>query len=588
MVRRLAAILAADVVGYSRLMGKDEKGTFERLKALRRGLVQPKIAEHGGRIVKLMGDGLLAEFPSVVEAVHCAAGIQEGMAEREPDLSEDERIRLRIGVNLGDIIVEGSDIYGDGVNVASRLEALAPPGGVCVSGAAFEAVEGKLNLHFEDIGPKKVKNIAKPVRVYRLALWPSGGEVITALGLSPQLPNKPSIAVLPFENMSGDPEQEFFSDGVTEDIITTLSGFRSIFVIARNSSFVYKGRAENIKQIGRDLGVRYVLEGSVRKSGGRVRITAQLIEAETGNHIWAQRYDRVQDDVFELQDEITETIVAAIEPELESAERERARRKPPDSLDAWESYQRGMWHAYRANNEDAARAEAFFHEALARAPQFGPALAGLAHTGFQRVLFGYGDAERTAREAQLERALELAAESVRIDDRDAFGQLVYGRLLSLQGAFDEAIERLNLAVELNPNSALAHHGLAYALTLSGRPTEALVELDRALRLSPKDPYRWAFCTVRACALVLIKDYEDAVMWGQKGIRDGPKNFWPYAHVVSALGHMDLKKEATQAVTELLRVKPNFSIATIDETIRFKDPADREHYLGGLRKAGLPG
>jgi adenylate cyclase len=317
MARRLAAILAADVVGFSRLMGADETGTLERLKLLRKELVQPKTAAHGGRIVKLMGDGLLAEFPSVVEAVQCASDIQQAMAEREPDIPDDQRIRLRIGINLGDIIVEGSDIYGDGVNVAARLEGLADPGGVCISGPAFDAVDGKLDLAFEDAGEQQVKNIAKPVRVYRLlpgaskAAAPPRKSVATASG---QL----SIAVLPFENMSGDPEQDYFSDGITEDIITELSRFRSLFVIARNSSFTFKGRAVNVTEVGSALGVRYVVEGSVRKAGNRVRVTAQLLDTKSGNHLWADRYDRELEDIFEVQDDVVRHIAAAVSMSLQS------------------------------------------------------------------------------------------------------------------------------------------------------------------------------------------------------------------------------------------------------------------------------
>ena len=587
MERRLAAILVADVVGYSRLMGADEAGTFQRLKTLRRELVQPTIIEYKGRIVKLMGDGLLAEFPSVVEAVQCAVDIQMGMARSEPGLPEDRRIRLRIGVNLGDIIVEGDDISGDGVNVAARLEGLAEPGGICLSAKVHEEVKNRLELSYEDLGLKHVKNVTEPVHVFRVV-----NDVASVLGTPSAveklaLPNKPSIAVLPFDNMSGDPEQEYFSDGVTEDIITELSGFQSIFVIARNSSFVYKGRARGIKQISQDLGVRYVLEGSVRKSASRVRITAQLIEAATGNHIWAQRYDRDLKDVFALQDEITTTIVAAIEPELESAERDRARRKLPDSLDAWESYQRGMWHACKMNSEDAVRAETHFREALVKAPRYASAMAGLAYIDFHRVILNYDINAGVEREDILDRALELASEAVQSDDRDAFAQFVLGRLLALNGDFDEAIERLTLAVELNPNSALAHHGLGYALAVGGRPAESEVEFATALRLSPKDQYRWAFSTMRAFSLMLLNDYEGAIEWGRKGIRDNAKMFWPYVQVASALGHLGRIEEAKRVVADLLQVKPDFSMPTIDQTVKLKYAADREHLLDGLRKAGLP-
>jgi len=340
--RRLVAILAADVVGYSRLMGADEAGTLARLKALRRELVQPEITAHKGRTVKLTGDGLLAEFPSVVKAVQCAATIQEEILDREPDLPDEHRIRLRIGVNLGDVIVEGLDIYGDGVNVAARLEALAEPGGICISGAAFDAVEGKLHFSFKDIGAQQVKNIAKTVRVYRLTTSQNHKASSAHPTQSLPLPDKPSIAVLPFANMSGDPDQDYFADGMTEEIITALSRLRWLFVIARNSSFTYKGRAVDVRQVGRELGVRYVLDGSVRKAGMRMRITGELIDASTGAQLWSDRFEGGLEDIFDLQDMVTARVIGAIAPKLELAEIERAMRKPTKSLSAYEYYLRGM------------------------------------------------------------------------------------------------------------------------------------------------------------------------------------------------------------------------------------------------------
>jgi adenylate cyclase len=341
--RRLAAILAADVVGFSRLMGEDEAGTLERLKSLRRELVQPGIAQRKGRIVKLMGDGLLAEFPSVVEAVQCAVGIQESMIGRESDLPDERRIRLRIGVNLGDIIVEGSDIYGDGVNVAARLEALASPDGICVSGTVFDHVKSKVGLEFADLGEQQIKNIDQPVQVYRIILdGETGGneadQNFAGSAAALQLPDKPSIAVLPFTNMSDEQEQEYFSDGISEDIITALSKISKLFVVARNSTFTYKGRAVDIKQVGREQGVRYVLEGSVRRSGDQLRITAQLIDATTGDHVWAQRYDRVVQDVFALQDEITREVTSALQVELTEGEQARLWASGTQNLEAWEIF----------------------------------------------------------------------------------------------------------------------------------------------------------------------------------------------------------------------------------------------------------
>ena len=343
--RRLAAILAADVVGYSRLVGIDEEGTLAALKALRKSLIDPKITEHRGRIVKNTGDGALVEFASAVDAVRCAVEIQRETADRTINIPEDRRIEFRIGINIGDIVIEEGDIFGDGVNIAVRLESIAAPGGVCISEDVYRQVRGKFDATFEDIGEQKLKNIVQPVRVYRVRIvgtsaGASAGEHSTNL----PLPDKPSIAVLAFQNMSGDLEQEYFADGIAEDIITALSKSRWLFVIARNSSFTYKGRSVDVKQIGRELGVRYVLEGSVRKSGNRVRITGQLVEAATGVHLWAERYDRDLTDIFAVQDEITESVASAIEPAMAQAERLRVSRKPPDSLVAWEAYHRGLWH----------------------------------------------------------------------------------------------------------------------------------------------------------------------------------------------------------------------------------------------------
>ncbi|HMD63449.1 MAG TPA: adenylate/guanylate cyclase domain-containing protein [Stellaceae bacterium] len=375
--RRLAAIVSADVAGYSRLMGADEEGTLGRLKTLRAELIDPKIAEHGGRIVKTTGDGLLLEFSSVVGAERCVVEVQTAMALRNADLPQDRRIEFRIGVNLGDIIIDGDDIFGDGVNVAARLQESAKPVGICVSSRVHDDVRDRLDLGFDDGGEQSLKNIARPVRIWQ---WNAGATSTAApdpAGRALPLPEKPSIAVLPFANMSGDPEQEYFADGIAEDVITLLSKSRALFVIARNSSFTYKGRAVDVKQVGRELGVRYVLEGSVRKAGNRVRVTGQLIEAAIGGHLWAERYDRDLADIFAVQDEITASVSAAILPTMERSERERAARKPPDSLDAWECYHRGMWHFAKIEAGETALAQDFFERAIALDPGFAAAQAAM-------------------------------------------------------------------------------------------------------------------------------------------------------------------------------------------------------------------
>jgi len=368
--RRLAAILAADVAGYSRLMGVDEEGTLAALKKLRRELADPKIKEHRGRIVKTTGDGLLVEFASVVDAVRCAVDVQREMSERNTGVPAERRIEFRIGINLGDIIKDGRDIYGDGVNVAARLEALAEPGGICVNRVVRDQVRDKLDFAFEDAGEQRVKNIARPLRVYHVRPGQLADEEMSAAQPPLALPDKPSLAVLPFTNMSGDPEQEFVSDGIAEDVISALSHYPSLFVIARNSTFTYKGRAVDVKQVGRELGVRYVLEGGVRKAGNRIRVTAQLIEAETGNHVWANRYDRDLADIFAVQDEITHALTTALTPAIADAELRRAIRKPPESLDAWAAYQRGLWHLSKANSEDDTIAQNFFRQAIDLDPTF--------------------------------------------------------------------------------------------------------------------------------------------------------------------------------------------------------------------------
>ena len=381
--RRLAAILSADVAGYSRLMGADEEGTLERLKALHRELVDPKIGEHHGRIVKTMGDGLLVEFPSVVEAVSCALAVQRAIVERNVATSEEKRIAFRIGVNLGDIIVEDGDIHGDGVNIAARLEGIAELGGICISEDAFRQVRGKVDAEFADLGEQNLRNITRPIRVYRALLNQRPAAPASTL----PLPDKPSIAVLPFQNISGDPEQEYFADGMVEEIITALSKVRWFFVIARNSSFTYKGRTVDVKQVGRELGVHYVLEGSVRRAGNRLRITAQLVEAAAGTHVWAERYDRELADIFVLQDEITERVVAAIEPELYAAEHFRSQRKPPENLDAWECVIRALSHVGEVTRAGMAEAEALCRRAVAIAPAYGQAHCMLARVLLRRTQF---------------------------------------------------------------------------------------------------------------------------------------------------------------------------------------------------------
>jgi adenylate cyclase len=444
--RRLTAILAADVVGYSHLMGKDEAGTLVRLKSLHKKLIQPTISDNNGRIVKLMGDGLLAEFSSVVDAVQCAVEIQQSMTERETDLDYNHRIRIRIGINLGDIIIEGSDIFGDGVNIAARLEGLAEPGGICVSAKVCEEVKNKLSISFKDMGAQEVKNIQEPVRVYS---WTTNDSSTSSVGATtaPPLPDKPSIAVLPFSNMSDDPEQEYFSDGITEDIITELSRFRSLFVIARNTSFTFKGAAVDVTEVGKKLGVSYVVEGSVRKVGNRVRITAQLIEATTGNHLWAERYDRELEDIFAVQDEVAQTISSTVGGRVESAGRKRAERLSGESLLAYDHVLRGIAAWLRNTKEDNRNARKHLEKAIDLDP-----LNPQAHRWFSEVLTSDWMAHWVEdRTVTLMTAYESAKTAIALDDSFSEAMATLGSIQVCRREYDDAQRNLERAIQLNPN-----------------------------------------------------------------------------------------------------------------------------------------
>ncbi len=580
--RRLAAILAADVVGYSRLMEVDEAGTLAAMKAHRRELWTPLTGRHGGRVVGTAGDSLLVEFASAVAAIECAVAVQRGMAERNADLPDGQRMLLRIGVNIGEVIVDGEDIYGEGVNIAARLEALCEPGGVALSGNVQEQVQGKLDESLEDTGAQEVKNIARPIRVWR---WSEAAAAGPTMSGNEQLllPDKPSVAVLPLDNMSGDPEQEYFSDGITEDIITALSHVRWLFVIARNSTFAYKGQSPDIREVARDLGVRYVLEGSVRKGGNKIRINAQLIDAQTGNHVWAQRYDRDLDDMFALQDEMTETIVAAIEPELASVERERARRKPPESLGAWECYQRGLWHLYQFTKDANAEAQAFFRRAIELDADFAPGYAGLGDALYLSMMHGYAESHAET----LSQGFEAARRAVALDGKDAGARFTLGRLYYMKREHDASIAELKTAVALNPSFANAYLGLATAMVYSGKASEAIGPADDALRLSPHDPYLWILMVVQAFARLQLKDYEAALDWSTQAVRQPSAEITAYLTHASSLGHLGRHDEGRKAIAEVLRRKPDFSPEYVGNILPYKDTADLDDILDGLRKAGLP-
>jgi TolB-like protein/Flp pilus assembly protein TadD len=579
--RRLAAVLAADVVGYSRLMGEDEARTLARLKALRRDVVQPRIADCKGRIVKLMGDGLLAEFPSAVEAVRCAAAIQDAMAERETDLSDEQRVRLRIGVNLGDIIVEGSDIYGDGVNVAARLEGLAEPGGICISNAVYEQVRGRVDFDFDDLGETDFKNIDRPVRVWR---WPAAsGPSSAAPRPAARTSGKPSIAVLAFKNMSGDPDQEYFSDGIAEDVITELSRFRALSVIARNSSFQFKGDAPDLARVGRTLGVDYVIEGSVRKAGTRVRVTAQLTETRTGSHIWADRYDHDLENIFAVQDEITRRIISAVAPGIVSAEMQRARRKDIETLDAWDRIMRAHWHLARFTMEDNAEARRLLSEAAQIDPDSALALGDLAMIHTFDAIWNWG----VSRDQSLADAGEAARRAVSLDENNAWGHIALGVVEAFSGHSDEALRRLERAVEISPNDPNAHGHLGFALALAGEATDAIAELEEAVRLSPRDPFLAFWHMSRAVAAFAAEDHEQTILWSRKTIEENPRFPGAYRILAATYGELGEIENARPALEELLRQMPGLTITATRRQVPWKRPEHAERYADGLRKAGLP-
>ena len=576
--RRLAAILAADVAGYSRLIGIDEEGTLARFKAIRTNLVDPKIAEHRGRVVKSTGDGLLAEFSSVLDAVRCATEVQAGMAEQNTGVPADLRIIWRIGINVGEIVVEDGDIFGDGVNIAARLEAVAPLGGICVSARVQEDAAGKIDVEFEDLGEQYLHNITRPVRVYQIG---SGAASRPAL----PLPDKPSIAILAFTNMSGDPEQEFFADGIAEDIITALSKSRWLFVIARNSSFTYKGKAVAVREIGRELGVRYILEGSVRKAGSRVRVTAQLVEATTGGHLWAGRYDRDLADIFSVQDEITKSVSEAIQPTLERSERERAARKPPDSLDAWESYHRGMWHFANVDAAENERARGFFRRAIELDPRFAPAEAALALTYLNEItLF-----QPRNRAMNISQASEHAGHAIRIDGTDATAHAAFARALWMSGRHAESLTEADLAVSLEPNSAAAHGAQGGARLWGGQPHAAIEPLQTAMRLSPFDPLSPLWLHFVARAYYWAEDYPASITAARKLLHSVPNFRQVYNTLIAALGQTGQVDEARIVMAEALeRFGDDFRrlmALPLNELLELR-PQDREHLIAGFRKAGL--
>src|SRR5262245_25481937 len=573
--RRLAAILAADVVGYSRLIGADEGGTLERLKALRRELLDPKIAEHRGRLVKTTGDGLLVEFGSVVDALRCAVEVQREMTGRSARARPDNRIEFRIGINMGDIVVEDGDIFGDGVNVAARLEALAEPGGICVSARVQEDAAGRLDLAFEDLGEQQLKNIARPVRVYRVVT--EARPETSRPGTDPPLPDKPSIAVLPFQNMIGDPEQEYFADGMVEEIITALSRIRWLFVIARNSSFTYKGQTVDVKRVGRELGVRYVLEGSVRKAGGRVRITAQLVDATTGAHLWADRFDGSLEDVFELQDKVASSVAGVIEPTLQAAEIRRSSERPTNDLTAYDIYLRALANFPWSGRVQMEQALNLFEQAIARDPGFAAALAWAAVCRTRQRLDGYAeDPENSHLKARslAEQALALAGGDPGVLANVA---LVLGDDESAE--INSAISLIDRSLALNPSAARAWFISGLLRVLAGESDKAIEHLQTCLRLGPRDPVGVPLY-VMGLANFFSRRFIEAAENLALSVR--AYSGWPppYRALAACYAHIGRLDDARAVIEQLRTVGPVIA----PEIRRYRRAEDRELLLSGLRLA----
>jgi adenylate cyclase len=569
-------------------MGEDEAGTLVRLKALRDELIAPKIAQHKGRIVKTTGDGMLVEFPSIVEAVACAAAWQAAI---------DGDIRWRIGINVGDVIIDGEDIYGDGVNIAARLEALAEPGGICVSARVQEDAVGRLDLEFEDIGEQRLKNIARPVRVYRVARphfndLPQAGEVardsapaLDAPALA--LPDKPSLAVLPFQNMSGDPEQEYFADGIVEEITTAISRFSWLFVIARNSSFMYKGKAVDVRQVARELGVRYVLEGSVRKAGTRVRITGQLIDAVIGAHLWADRFDASLDDVFDLQDEVASRVVGVIEPRLRLNETDRANRKPTENLDAYDLYLRALAQTYKRTEESLAESIRLCRRALELDPAFSPAMGRIAGSRSMQLHLHWIPAEG----AEVEEGIHMARQALAVArDNPEVLRVAGFALAALAGENETALTAINRAIELNPNYAFAYAQRGIVLAYLNRPDDAIIAAERAVRLSPNDPTA-LFSSYLALGLahLFTGRYEEALSWADRALGGVRNAALPALRLkLSLCGYLSRRGAASECLQRLRETDPEPTVAIVmRDVVKAMSPELTARIVEGLRKAGVP-
>jgi adenylate cyclase len=580
--RRLVAIFAADVEGYSRLMGADEVGTLRDLTQ-RRDILDALIASRHGRIANTAGDSVLAEFGSAVDAVQCAVEAQAALAGANSGLSPDRHINFRIGVHVGDVMVKGGDLFGDGVNIAARLQNLASAGGVCVSGVAHDQVRKILPFSFTDLGAQQVKNIEEPIWVFAISTKGTSAVVASANASVPlTLPDKPSIAVLPFQNMSGDPEQEYFADGTVEDIITALSRFKSLFVIARNSSYTYKGKSIDIKQVGRELGVRYILEGSVRKAANRLRITGQLIDAVSGAHIWAEHYDRQLSDVFELQDEITRSVVSAIEPNLMQAEIARARAKPTETLAAYDFYLRALPEFHSFTEDGFIRSREFLTEALRRDQHFSDAWAALADCTSRMAAAGWLDWDQAS-----DQACHAARRAIETDPENGVGLAIAACTLAMLGRkFEEASEIADRALIIHPNSSSVCTNCGWVLVYIAQYSRAIALLEAGRRMSPLDPRAYFNMNATATAYLLSKDFESSLVWSERVLSKWPSHPVALQNRAAALSLLGRVEEAEVAVARLLEAKPNASV-TLMRRLRLLDNDMRERIIDALRVAGLP-
>jgi adenylate cyclase len=575
--RKLTAVFSADVAGYSRLMREDEASTVKTLEAYKQAMFS-LIEQHRGRVVDSPGDNILAEFASVVDAVQCAVAAQNELRARNAELPENRRMEFRIGINLGDVIEKEGRIYGDGVNIAARLEGLAAEGGICVSGGAYEQIEGKVPFAFESMGEQTVKNITKPVRVFRVLI---GNERFAKKNVEIELPDKPSIAVLPFVNMSADPEHEYFCDGITEEIITGLSKISGLFVIARNSSFAYKGKSPKIQQVGGELGVRYVLEGSVRRSGSRVRITAQLIDASRGHHLWSERYDRELKDIFSIQDQITNEIMRVMQVKLTEGEQAcEWLKRGSGNLEAYEKGMKGMEYFRRFSPEGNAQARKLFQEGMALDPESPGHYVMLGWTHLVDILQGWTDA--TAR--SMEQAVALTRKALELDASLADSHALLGYIHLLNRDYAQAIAEGERAVRLNPNYADAHGWLAMILTSAGKPDDAILMIKKAMRLNPRPP-NWYFLTL-GDAFFWGQRYDEAAEAYTKAVKNSPDFLWAYLGLTASHGLLGHEKEAAETAAKVMAIDPRFSLEKYEKRLPYKEQADKDCYISALRKAGL--